>query len=339
MSDSNAAESNVVGRFALEGEEIRGQYVRLDSTWWALREHLDYPPVVRDLLGEAVAAAVLLASTLKFDGSLTLQMQGSGAVRLLVAQCTQDFQVRAMALFDAARVTNNFSVLAGEGQIVVTVETQRTGASYQGIVPLTGDSLSACLDGYFMQSEQLPTQLRLVADAKSIGGLLIQRIPGAGGTATAGVAAGGGSVDASAAAAVAAGVAAGEAAGAAAALVDTQRGGAAEANWARAQATLRTISAEDLLLRPVADLARSCFAEQDLRLFAARAVVFQCRCSAERVGGVLRSLGIDDVRALVREQGKVVVTCEFCQKPWNYDAIDVEQLFVQPLSEASDAVN
>lgn len=309
----SSPESDVVRRFALEGDEIRGQYVRLDAAWWALREHLDYPAVVRDLLGEAVAAAVLLASTLKFDGSLTMQLQGNGAVRLLVAQCTQDFRVRGMALFDAARVTNDFRVLAGEGQIVVTVETDRTGASYQGIVPLTGDSLAACIDTYFMQSEQLPTQLRLVADARSIGGLLIQRIPGTGGTALPE-----GSLGAEA---------------------QRLRTAELEQNWARAQATLSAIPAEDLLLRPVEDLARSCFAGQDLRLFASQPVRFECRCSAERVGGVLRSLGIEDVRELVREQGTVTVTCEFCQKPWKFDAIDVEQLFVPPPAAASDAVN
>lgn len=309
----NKPDSDVVRRFALEGDEIRGQYVRLDSAWWALREHLDYPPVVRDLLGEAVAAAVLLASTLKFDGSLTMQLQGDGAVRLLVAQCTQDFRVRAMALFDADRVVDDFRALAGTGQIIVTVETERTGASYQGIVPLTGESLASCLDGYFMQSEQLPTQLRLVADAQGVGGLLIQRIPGQGGSApqegTSGVEA------------------------------QRQRAQELEQNWVRAQTTLAAIPGEDLLLRPVEDLACSCFAGQDLRLFAAQPVRFQCRCNAERVGGVLRSLGADDVRALVREQGRVIVTCEYCQKPWAFDAIDVEQLFASPPASASDALN
>lgn len=309
----NVPESDVVRRFALEGDDIRGQYVRLDSAWWALREHLDYPPQVRDLLGEAVAAAVLLASTLKFDGSLTMQLQGNGAVRLLVAQCTQDFRVRAMALFDAARVADDFRTLAGEGRIVVTVETRKSGASYQGVVPLTGESLSACLDGYFMQSEQLPTQLRLVADALSVGGLLIQRIPGAGGTT----------------------------AGAAPLDADTHRERLEkiDADWRSAQSALAALPAEDLLLRPVEVLARGCFALRDVRLFAPQPVRFQCRCSAERVGGVLRSLGIEDVRELVREQGSVTVTCEYCQRPWTYDAIDVEQLFVAVAADGGGAVN
>lgn len=293
---------------------MRGQYARLDSAWLALREHLDYPDAVRDLLGEAVAAAVLLASTLKFDGSLTLQLQGDGAVRLLVAQCTQDFRVRAMALFDAARVRSDFRALTGDGQILVTVETGGSGASYQGVVPLAGESLAACLDSYFTQSEQLPTRLRLSANAHCAAGLLIQRIPDSGGTA-----------------------AATGAAGATPVVSDDDVSTAAQ--WAGAQAALAAIGAEELLVRPVEDLARSCFAALDLRLFAPRRVVFQCRCSAGRVGDVLRSLGVDDVRALVHEQGSVTVTCEFCQKPWHYDAIDVEQLFLQAPADVSDSLN
>ena len=94
---SEPADTDVVRRFVAEHQDVRGQYVRLGAAWLALREHGDYPPAVRQLLGEATCAAVLLASTLKFDGELTLQLQGNGPVRLLVAQCTDDFRIRAVA--------------------------------------------------------------------------------------------------------------------------------------------------------------------------------------------------------------------------------------------------
>jgi molecular chaperone Hsp33 len=139
---------------------------------------------VRDLLGEAVAAAVLLASTLKFAGTLTLQLQGDGAVRLLVAQCSHDFRVRAVARFDAARVAaaaNDFAALKGSAQITVTLEAQQGDARYQGIVPADGTSLSACLELYFANSEQLPTALRLAANVGAVAGLLVQRVPAQGG--------------------------------------------------------------------------------------------------------------------------------------------------------------
>ena len=94
------SESDRVRRFVLEKHPIRGHAVRLARSWLALREHQDYPPAVQQLLGEAVSAVVLLAATLKFDGVLTLQLQGKGLVSLLVAQCTHDFKVRGMARHD-----------------------------------------------------------------------------------------------------------------------------------------------------------------------------------------------------------------------------------------------
>jgi molecular chaperone Hsp33 len=119
--------------------------------WLELREHQDYPPAVQALLGEAVAAVVLLAATLKFEGNLTLQMQGKGLVSLLVAQCTHDFKVRGMARHDPINPAEGgdaagFRSLAGEGQIVVTVESKDRGSSYQGVVPITGDSLAESLE-------------------------------------------------------------------------------------------------------------------------------------------------------------------------------------------------
>src|SRR5215510_2727833 len=118
------SDSDRVRRFVLEKRPIRGHAVRLTRSWLELREHQDYPPAVRQLLGEAVGAVVLLAATLKFDGTLTLQLQGKGLVNLLVAQCTHDFKVRGMARHDplAAKEggeTAGFRSLAGDGQIIV----------------------------------------------------------------------------------------------------------------------------------------------------------------------------------------------------------------------------
>ena len=138
---------------------------------------------MRELLGQAVAASVLLAATLKFRGQLTLQLQGNGAVSLLVAQCTHDFRLRAVARFDAAAVSalsangasedavapgQRFPPLVGsEGRIAVTVEAEERNTRYQGIVPLSGDSLAGSLEAYFASSEQLPTRVLLAADGSA----------------------------------------------------------------------------------------------------------------------------------------------------------------------------
>lgn len=287
-----------VQRFVVEQQSVRGQLVRLGPAWLALREHGEYPSPVRRLLGEAVSAVVLLASTLKFEGELTLQLQGSGAVRLLVAQCTHDFRVRAVARFDRERCVTlgdepDFAALAGEGSIVVTIEADRRASRYQGIVPITGGSLAASLEHYFAHSEQLPTSLVLAADDFGAAGLLVQRMPGQGGDEA-----------------------------------------AADRTFAAALEALAGVSADELLVRPPAQLMRRAFGGLDLRLHDTQVVEFRCRCSAARVGGMLRSLGEDEVRSILVEQGAVTVTCEFCHKPWQFDAVDVSRLFGAAIDQA-----
>ena len=295
---STDADTDVVRRFVAEHQDVRGQFVRLGAAWLALREHGDYPPAVRTLLGEATCAAVLLASTLKFDGELTLQLQGSGPLRLLVAQCTDDFRVRAVARFDPARLQGGVGELAGDGQVTVTVETARTGSRYQGIVPLVGDSLAASLEHYFARSDQLPTAVRLAAEDAGATGMLVQRMPSHGGSS--------GADDEAAAAA---------------------RAREADLTYEIAGAALAGIGPDELLRRPPGELVQRCLPGVDARLFSASTVRFECRCSPERVAGMLRSLGEPEVRDVLAEQGTVTVTCEFCHRPYRFDAVDVEQLF------------
>jgi len=300
---------DLVQRFVVEQQSVRGQFVRLGPAWLALREHADYPEPVRRLLGEAVSAAVLLASTLKFEGELTLQLQGNGGVRLLVAQCTHDFRVRGVARFERERIADdaNFASLAGEGTIVVTIETGKQASRYQGIVPIGGGSLAASLEHYFENSEQLPTRVVLGADDFGTAGLLVQRMPGQGGVAGEGL-----SLEAE-----------------------------ADRTFAAACEAMVGVHSDELLVRPAAELMRRTFAGLDLRLHGSHAVNFRCRCSAERVEGMLRSLGASEVESIVTEQGQVTVTCEFCHKPWGFDAVDVSRLFGAAADQppGSSAVN
>lgn len=294
---------DLVRRFAVEQQAVRGQYVRLGPAWLALREHADYPPIVRQLLGEASAAAVLLASTLKFEGELTIQMQGDGPLRLLVAQCTHDFRIRGVARFDRARLealtSSDFAALLGVGQVVVTVEASAAASRYQGIVPIDPISLAASLGRYFEQSEQLPTAVALAADDAGVAGLLVQRLPQAGGHSTG---------------------LAGE--------------HAAQQAFDRAREALASLSGDELLARPATELMQRSFSGLDLRLFDAQPIEFRCRCSQTRVTDMLRSLGADEVHSILAEQGAVTVTCEFCHKPWRFDAVDIARLFGSPDSQA-----
>ena len=300
------AETQEVGelrRFLLEDQPVRGHWVRLGQAWQELRARRAYPPVVEALLGEAVSAAVLLAATLKFEGTLTMQFAGDGRVRLLVAQCTDDFRLRAVANHDLADgEAAEFAALVGAGRLVVTVQSDRSSAHYQGIVPLEGNSFAECLERYFANSEQLPTRLMLAADPLHAGGMLLQKLP----AATAG----------------------GEGEGA---LVQSA--------WEDLQSGLQTLSPELLLSGAAEDAVRRVFGIRDCRLFGPTPVNFGCRCSPARVANLVRSLGIDEARAALAEQGALTVTCEFCGRDYRYDAVDVEQLFATALQPGPESFN
>jgi len=291
-----------VRRFVFERYPIRGHSVRMSRAWLNLREHQDYPPAVQKLLGEAVSAAVLLAATLKFDGTLTLQLQGKGLVNLLVAQCTHDFKVRGMTRHDPIGDTAGFRSLVGDGQIVVTVEATDRASSYQGVVPISGNSLAECLEAYFIQSEQLPTRVVLAATPGVVSGMLVQRIPGEGGKQ---------SLDPA----------------------------ALQSAWMKVDHALLELTPTALIQDDIEQRLVSMFGDDEVRVFTGHDVKFECRCSRERVANVLRSLGQEEVRSVIAEQGAVTVTCEFCQRPYRFDPIDAEQLFVDPAPRGSDAIN
>ena len=295
-------------RFLFEHYPIRGHIVHLDASWRALLEHREYPEVIRDTLGEAVAASVLLAATLKFDGTLSLQLQGQGPMHLMLAQCSDALGVRAVARYREAEYHRDLSSLSGEGKLTVTLENEDLSQRYQGIVPLTGERMADCLRSYFESSEQLPTRLWLHADAKGASGLLLQRL----------------SNDS----------------------VKNRTVGSPhevdpaeiEDAWHRVQLLGDTLKPEELQTLSDRNLLRRLFAEDDVRMFESAPVFFRCRCSRERVTGMLRSLGADEVRSVLAEQGHVEVRCDFCNRAYRFDAVDVEQLFSQgaPASDTSE---
>ena len=140
-----------------------------------LRDH-DYDPVVQDTLGHAAAATGLVAQSLKFDGSVTMQIQGDGELRMLVMQCTSELEVRGMATSDAHVKAGSFAELVRNAHCAITVDAGER--PYQGIVAIDGNSLAASLENYFARSAQVPSHVVLVSDDALCGGLLLQQVPG-----------------------------------------------------------------------------------------------------------------------------------------------------------------
>lgn len=164
-------------RFVFEDTPIRGEIVRLDATYRAVLDRKDYPPRVREVLGEMMAAAALLASTLKFEGKLIMQIQGDGPVKLLMAECSESGAMRALAHWEGEVQPAPLDALAGSGRFAITIDPRNAGERYQGIVSLEGGSIAAALEHYFAQSEQLDTRLWLAADRQQAAGMLLQKLP------------------------------------------------------------------------------------------------------------------------------------------------------------------
>ena len=297
---------DVVLPFQIEHAPIRGRVVRLGAVIDSVLERHNYPAPVARLLGEHLTIATLLADMLKFDGIFTLQVKGSGPVKMMVADVTTDGAVRGYAQFEAAALDEDVPqsppvpALLGQGYIAFTVDQGTNSERYQGIVELTGNSLVDSVHHYFSQSEQLDAALLLAvgqisraSDAPGTGftwrsgGILIQRMPreGAGGAG--------------------------------------DEGPTAEEleAWNRARILAATTTEAELLDPTVATnaLLYRLFHEDGVRVYPPKPVEETCRCSADRVETVLRSIPPDEIEGLKTDEGIVQVTCEFCNRKYDYD--------------------
>ena len=167
-------------KFLVESCDVRGHLVQLDDTWRDALARTDYPAAVRQILGESFVAATLLASTIKFEGKMTLQVRGNGPVHLLVVQVTNEGSLRGLARWKEEPADEGLmSVFGEDARMIITIEAKRYAEPYQGIVPLEGKNLADALQAYFRTSEQLPTQLYLGVSDPSAAGVLVQKLPAA----------------------------------------------------------------------------------------------------------------------------------------------------------------
>ena len=181
MNDNSPMpDADTLQRFVFEHAPIRGEIVHLDATFRAVLERRSYPEPIRTVLGEFMVAAALLAATLKFHGSLILQIQGDGPMTLLVVECTSDRTLRAIAHWEDTLLSPLLEELVGSGRLVITVEPRSGAERYQGVVSLEGTSVAQAMENYYALSEQLETRVWLAAGPQHAAGMLLQKLPGAG---------------------------------------------------------------------------------------------------------------------------------------------------------------
>ena len=169
-------EQDILRRFLFEDSGVRGEWVKLTTSWQAAKQHQQGPQNAQLQLGQALAAVVMLSATVKFNGSMILQAQGDGDFKALVAQSTHDRKIRGLIRSNDHIPEGSLESMFGQGQLVLTIEPDNA-QPYQGIVPLQGRNLATALQTYFEQSEQIKTRLWLFANETHAGGLLLQELP------------------------------------------------------------------------------------------------------------------------------------------------------------------
>jgi len=299
--------------FVCDGAPVRGEIVSISTAWQAVLARRNDPPVIRQILGDFVAAATLLSASLKFDGTLIIQAQSKGPVSLLVVECSSNLTMRATVKLsvEPTEIDPNTTLAdlldaANTGRLVITLdptERQPGQPPYQGIVALQQDhngiavpvqNAAEAIMLYMRHSEQLETRIWLASNEHVVGGLLLQRLPNSGGHVH----------------------------------LDPQT--AAE-GWSRIQALGETITNDELLQLSPETILRRLFlnesSEAGVRAFPTRPVQFACRCSRLKVADVLRMLGEEEVNGILAEQGAVETGCEFCGKSYRFDAVDCIQVF------------
>ena len=278
-------------RFLVDHTPIRGQLITLDTSWQKCFQQSDASDFAKMLLGHALSAIALLASTLKIDGRLTLQIRGQGAIHLLVAEATNERTIRGIVR-QSREIENPqapLSEIFDADKIVITIDNGK-GKPHQGIAPLTGSSLSEALEAYFQHSEQLPTRLWLACNESSASGLLLQKLPG-----------------------------------------ETE----GDDSWNRLTQLASTITDQELLELDENEILHRLFHEESIRLFDPEPVRFSCSCSRDKTLNMIKSLGESEAEDILLDQGKINVSCEFCNADYEFDRVDIKQLFESDINLTS----
>jgi len=311
-----AAGDDGVRPFQVEALDIRGRAVQFGPAIDALIARHAYPRPVSKLVAEAVTLTALLGSSLKFDGKFILQAETDGPVNLLVVDFRTPGDLRAYARYDEAAVeqavadhADSTGHLLGRGVLAMTIDQGADMTRYQGLVALEGESLEEAAHAYFIQSEQIPTRVRLAAGEMMIrgedglrqvwraGGLLAQFVPKAPERIARRDLPGGDAPE-----------------GAESEVIEDDDA------WREAQSLVGTIEDHELLDPdvPVERLLYRLFHERGVRVFDPATMHDRCSCSREKIETMLREFSAEAIEDSV-EDGEIRVTCEFCGEQYRFD--------------------
>lgn len=277
----------------------RAHMVRLEQTWQKITTHnKNLPSSVQQLLGQLVAASSMLAATLKFDGSLVIQLQGDGPVQLMMAECNNNLGIRAtVKLSPSYQVSGHdtFKTLVNQNNkglciIILDPKNRQPGQQpYQGIVPLQGDSIAQALEAYMSESEQLNTKLLLFSSPQTVAGILIQQMPRTGGKKSS-------------------------------KKFDPD-------SWNTLVALSDTTKPEEIIKLSTSEMSHRLFHQLSPELLSTRIPKFECTCSRSKVSRMLINLGEQEIFQALSEQPHLDIDCEFCNATYHFTETQCRRLF------------
>lgn len=289
---------DTLSKFIFKHTPMKGGAVKLTTAWKAMRHYQQWPLSVTRLVGEMTAGSILLASSLKFEGSLIMQVQGDGPVRLAIVEVRNGLLVRATVKMNETEAVDDAMGLKalvnahGKGRCAIMLDPKdrRDGEPlYQGVVPLTGETMADALMGYMQQSEQIHTKLWLAADEESAAGLMLQQMPDFGGKD------------------------------------EELKNDDDSVN--RIETLAATITDEELLTLTPQEVTHRLFWEEAPEYFEPLEPKFACTCSREKIEAMIRNLGEVEALQIVKDEGKLEVTCDFCGRTESFSAEDIVKLF------------
>lgn len=278
-------------RFIFENIPVRGELIRLEKSFSEIIHQHDYPEPLKQLLGEALCVAGLLSAIIKFNGRLTVQFRGEGKLKFLLAQCNNKFELRGLAKWDGEITNEELIESFKQGVLVIMLDSGPTKQRYQGIVAWRGNSLAESIEGYFRDSEQLATKIWLAVNKHSAAGYLLQVIPAVESEMK---------------------------------MMEEQ---AVAPHWDHIRALTLTLSSDMLFLQDAAGLLQTLYPEETIRIFPEEKVSFKCTCSRKRGRDAILILGQKEAEEELATKNSLSVTCDFCNKEYIFDRIDVAEIF------------
>ena len=280
-------------RFYIDNSPVRGDIVHINTALETILQQRQYPKAIALMLGEMLAAVALLATTLKFSGRLSLQAQGSGNLKWVMAECTDLGELRGLADWDSeadlSHLHTSADALAALTDAVLFINIEpKDGERYQGIVPLEEQTIAACLAQYYDLSAQVPTQISLACDGQHAAGLLIQLLPRSS---------------------------------------DEEQERVDEDLWPRLTILTQTMTPKELIELPASEILHRLYHEEDVRLPESEPLEFGCTCSRERCMEALIQVGQAAVEEILATDDEIEMDCQFCNTAYRFGPVEAMALF------------